>query len=158
MPMRGQITVRPDSDTIVDPFFLGDTAGASEIAGWMSGDIQMSIEEIDGYIATFKQFARDKKPGWCFGYGNAHGVFAHESYVYIECEFDDEGRVLLTTDQIVSALTIYKQILLDGIQDTSFEVSYLAEDDEAEQRFMQITGVDDLADICARGRQAHMDH
>ena len=153
--MRGYITVKPCPLSTNFPVFNGDTVGAEEIADWMSSDLQLDIRHIDEMIETFSAFAREKKPGACLGYGNAHGVFVHEHHVYIECEFDDDQRVLLTTDQAIKALKAYRRCLLGGGKPGKIPVSYIAEGEDAELQFLDIADVDDLSDIVARGEKAH---
>lgn len=85
-----------------------DVLGAWEIASWLADDIQESIKLIDEYLQEFADYAKHKKPGIGLGVGNAHGIFIHENYVYLECEFDEEQKVLLTTEQMISVLEQYK--------------------------------------------------
>lgn len=129
----------------------GDTIGSREISHWLSGDIQDSIREIDELIVQYSEFAEQKKSGIYLGTGNAHSEFAHENFIYLYCQFDEEQKVLLTTEQMIPILEQYKTFIVGGFKPCTIEVEYLAEGQEAEDQFLKIAGVDDLADLVHRG-------
>lgn len=123
---------------------------ACEIAQWIADDIQHYIPQIDEYILELSEFAKEKRAGIHLGTGNAHSFYAHENYVFIECEFVDEFKVLLATEKLVLVLTQYKNFIEYQRNPCTIEVDFIAEGAEAEKQFLKLADVEDLSDLVQR--------
>ncbi len=110
--------------------------GSRELAGWLSDDIQYSLNSIDIWINNLTNLPSSRAPDGFFGMGNAHWVMVTKNMVFIANEYVQEQRVLLTIDQLLYILEQYKAFLGGNYTDPDFppkpiDVEYIAEGEEA---------------------------
>ena len=137
--MRGKITfVMPTRVWVT----LGDTIGAEELADWFAADIQYGKSNVDDWLRDLAAVQAGTEPDGYFGAGNAHDLCSNRDYVFLQCLFVPEGKVLMTHAQARDVLAKYRAFLEHGWDDSTnppqpFEVEYLAEGKEAERRAKQ---------------------
>ena len=143
--MKGKI-----SYVFADGWFVtvGDTIGAEELADWLANDIQYGKANVDDWLRELAAVQAGTEPDGYFGAGNAHDLCSNRDYVYLQCLFVPEGKVLMTHAQARDVLTKYRAFLDHGWDDPKnppepFEVEYLAEGKEAE-RLARQAGMDFL--------------
>lgn len=106
--------------------------GAKEIAAWMSDDLPRGQDSINDWLEQFNASTKVELEGGYLGSGNAHHVRAVGEYVFIECEFANDMKVLLTRMQLVEALRNYSTFLAVDVGDPSlppeaFEIQFEAD-------------------------------
>ena len=136
--MKGRI----DYKVVNNRYFpIGDTSGAKTLAHWCGSDIQFSLKALDEWLAAVKAVATESgKPGY-LGTGNVMSVSATTTLVYIESEFTDSHKVCLTHDEVIDALSNYRKYVADrNTPPQGFDVSYIAEEDQAFSAFEDAGG------------------
>jgi hypothetical protein len=140
--MNGLISfVRPNECFVPS----GNNIGAKTLARWLGDDIQYSIESLENWKTIFSSVeARQMAPGY-LGTGNSHSAMATSEYVYIECEYVDEQKVLLTHKQIAAVLNCYldflnKNCTLASLVPAPFEVEFIAEGVDALNLYINAGG------------------
>lgn len=128
---------RHDVGSVVD--------GASEITAWLSDDLPRGNNSITYWLDKFNAIATSEIEAGYLGTGNAHHVRAIGGFVFLECQFDDEMKVLLTHEQIISVLQNYRVFVSDDCGDPAhmpppFEVEYEASGEEALDRYLEAGG------------------
>ena len=127
------------------PVPTAEAVGAATIADWFGSDIQYSERTLDEWLTIFNEVADgDREPGYQ-GTGNTHSVMATDEWVFIECEYLDNQKVLLTRQQVTDALEQYRLFLnsdykSNKIIPTPFIVEYEAEGEEALNRYLEAGG------------------
>ena len=119
--------------------------GAKEIAAWLSDDLSRGQDSINDWLEQFAAVAAGEIAGGYLGTGNAHHVRTVGEYVFIECEFVDELKVLLTCEQAVAALQKYSAFLAadTGGQTApppAFEVEFEDDGGAALERYLDAGG------------------
>lgn len=143
--MKIKIIYKNDTEA---PEIPRNILGAWEIASWIADDIQNSIQQIDELIEQYIDCEGQKNAGICYiGTGNAHSLYACEDYLYLECDFDEEQKVLLTTVQMLRILDQYKTYIQNGCKPCIIEVEYIAEGHEAEKQFLKMARINNLSQI-----------
>lgn len=125
--------------------YFGLRSGADEVLSWFSDDIQMSASSIKRWIELFNAVANGTHKGGYLGTGNAHHVGAIGEEVYLECDFTEEKKVLMTRTQIISALEHYRAFTESELRNrdrepSPFSIEYEFEGDEALARYSAIGG------------------
>jgi uncharacterized protein YacL (UPF0231 family) len=128
------------------PVPIGKNTGGAAIANWLASDIQYSLKTLDEWLECFSEIANATRPGGYQGTGNAFSVYAHGQHALLECEFSENLKAYLTTDQIMNVLLQYKTFLQNEFRHPSFrpspfEVEYLAEGDAAQQLYLENGGI-----------------
>lgn len=122
-----------------------DVDGASEIAAWLADDLVTGVKSIEFWIEKLKSIANKKAEEGYLGSGNAHHVRAIDGFVFLECQFVDEMKVLLTYAQAIDALEQYEVFLKEETGDSisapqPFEVEYESIGEEALDRYLAAGG------------------
>ena len=125
--------------------------GAATFVSWLGNDIQLSERAIDSYLAEIVRAAKgelravetydltDLEPSdnpYYLGTGNSMSCWANGKFFYIECDYVDEWRVIMTIEHVREALGHYRRITQRGWNDPQtipepFEFEYVAEENEA---------------------------
>lgn len=140
--MKGKISyVSPNGV----PVPTAELAGASAIADWLGSDIQYSEYMIDEWLKVLNDVALGERDPGYQGTGNSHSVMVINDWVFIECEYIDEQKVLLTRQQVTAALEEYRLFLKCNYKSSefspnSFWVEYEAEGQEAFDRYIATGG------------------
>lgn len=119
--------------------------GICELASWLSGDIQYAPHSVDIWINDLTNLSSSRAPDGFFGMGNAHWVMVTQDKVFIACEYIEEQRVLLTTEQLLYVLEKYRAFLGGNYSDPNFppepiDVEYIAEGKEAMELYAALEG------------------
>ncbi|WP_127959667.1 hypothetical protein [Serratia microhaemolytica] len=118
--------------------------GTTEIAGWLSNDIQYNIQSVDIWIENLTDLASGKSTDGNFGIGNAHWVMVTQDKVFIGCEYVEEQQVLLTIEQTLYVLEQYRSFLTGSHtkdhQPEPIDVEYLAEGRDAVRQYEALEG------------------
>ncbi len=130
--------------TLVHDWFatVGSTLGAETISGWFTADIQYGRSNVDEWLRELAAVQAGTEPDGYFGAGNAFDLCSDREFVFLQCLFVPEQKVLMTHAQARDALAKYRAFLEHGWDDpssppTPFEVEYLAEGKEAKRRARQ---------------------
>lgn len=120
-------------------------AGAKEIAAWLSDDLPRGKASIDAWLKQLADVAAGKIEGGYLGTGNAHHVRAMGDLVFLECEFVEEMKVLLTYKQVVEVLEKYSDFLDAEVGNIEFppppfDVEYEAVGDAALDLYLENGG------------------
>lgn len=140
--MKGRIKfVRPNKLYVPE----GDTTGAKTIANWLGNDIQYSHSGVEEWIIVFSDINNGKRDGGYQGTGNTHSVMTVNNAVYIECDYNESRKVLMTIAQAIGALRKYKEFLDTDYKSNSakidhFDVEYEAEGDIALEQYLERGG------------------
>jgi hypothetical protein len=122
---------------------MGDASkkGLSAIAGYLISDISDSE-----YAERIIQWHRDVETGIkSDGYqmqGNGYHMFNYGGYVYLDCEYETDTKVLLTCEQMIKALDEFCNFQKGDIFNKAhtplhFWVEYEFEGNEAERVFAE---------------------
>ncbi|UDL04772.1 hypothetical protein [Marinobacter sp. CA1] len=140
--MEGKINFVRPGDLYVPE---GNTVGAKTIANWLGNDIQYSCSSLEEWMVVFSEIGDGRREGGYLGTGNSHSVMAVSNVIYIECEYNESRKVLMTIAQATCALQEYKEFLgsdcksrLDKID--HFHIEYEAEGDAALEQYLEMGG------------------
>lgn len=119
--------------------------GSRELAGWLSDDIQYSLNSIEIWINNLTNLESSRAPDGFFGIGNAHWVMVTNNLVFIACEYVKEQRVILTIEQLIYILEQYKEFLQRDFNNPNvppepIDVEYIAEGEEAMNIYASLEG------------------
>lgn len=109
--MRGKISYVLAHDWFVT---VGDTIGVAELAGWFASDIQYSKAKLDRKVKELAAVQAGTEPDGYFGAGNAHDLSSNRDYVFVQCLYVPEGKVLMTHAQARDVLMKYRAFLEQG--------------------------------------------
>jgi hypothetical protein len=121
----------------------GLSVGAREIASWLSDDVGTK-DSADEWIRRFEPLVRTGGRGY-MGTGNAHNVGAISNYIFLECEFVENQKVLANVKDLILALMAYKEFLsvaktTPGNEPMPFEVRYEKEGEAALRFYLDAGG------------------
>lgn len=84
---------------------FGLPLGAQTIASWLTADV-MSSASLAEFRRLFERVKTERLSGHLLS-GNAFHTFAADGYVYIECEYSEDEKVLLKCDDAIRLLDDY---------------------------------------------------
>jgi hypothetical protein len=125
---------------------VGSSAqGAAEFAAWVRDDLSQGQQAISSWIEKVNAVAEGETPGGYLGSGNAHHIMAMGELVYLECEYVEEMKVLMTRTQLVKALRAYAVFITEDIghphqPPPAFDVEYEASGEEARELYLKTGG------------------
>jgi hypothetical protein len=124
-------------------FQLSNAAGvgAAEIAAWLNDDIQHTSHAND-MIDRLRGIQQGKEKKGYIGTGNAHSSYVFDDNLFLECQFNDDLKVILPIEEAIKALEAYARFKSGNWQDPNYQpepftVSYEYEGAEAEARYAE---------------------
>jgi hypothetical protein len=140
--MKGIISfVRPNKLYVP----TGSSVGSKTIARWLGDDIQYDIKGANRWLQMFSEVFAGKVDGGYLGTGNTHSVMMQDEYIYLECEYVEEQKVLLTYEQMQVVLERYYAFLesdykSEWISPEPFRVEYELESIDAQNKYIELGG------------------
>lgn len=125
----------PNSDPRISS---SQSVGIREVAAWLSDDVNSRLSAI-GWIDRLESLERTEVKGY-LGTGNAHHIGAVKEYIFLECEFEDEFKVLLRKEHIVSVLKFYISAHEEYATNFCADVEYELEGEQALNRYLELGG------------------
>lgn len=115
--------------------------GAEEIANWLNDDIQHTSHAND-MIDRLRGIQQGKEKKGYIGTGNAHSSYVFDDNLFLECQFNDDLKVILPIEEAIKALEAYARFKSGNWQDPNYQpepftVSYEYEGAEAEARYAE---------------------
>lgn len=120
------------------------SVGVREIAAWLSDDVNSCLSAIE-WVKRLECLDSAEAKGY-LGTGNAHSVGVVKDYVFIECEFVEDFKVLLRRECIVSMLKSYINAHEEYAGNVCVDVSVEMEGDQALSRYLELGGRLGLSD------------
>lgn len=120
------------------------SVGVREIAAWLSDDVNSHLSAI-GWVARLEALESAEAKGY-LGTGNAHTVGVVGEYIFLECEFEEDLKVLVHKSHVVSLLKFYIATHEEHISSTCYDVEYVLEGEPALNRYLEWGGRLGLSD------------
>lgn len=121
------------------------SVGVREIAAWLSDDVNSHLSAV-GWIERLESLGSAGAKGY-LGTGNAHHVGAVNEYIFLECGFVDDFKVLIRRDHVISVLKFYISALEGCATNTCLEVECEVEGEQALNRYLELGGRLGLTDM-----------